>query len=143
MVAAQDKRNRPLPHSGGDERRDASAGLEDLGQVAGSLVRDDRSLRMCRLDVAAVVDLEADRAKPLLEPRVSDRRRPHIDPATALAEVERGTDYSDSAAHHESPRSTAQTLCDGFRKHIGFGSAAAGRLAGRGEVAQLVEHTAE
>ena len=80
------------------------------------------------LDVALVAHVVPEAREPLLEPGVPHRRRPHVDAASPLAEVERGADDRDlalSSAHGGEPTRDAATL------------------SRRGEVAQLVEHTAE
>ena len=113
----------------------ARAGLEDLGQVARALVVQRERLGLGCDDVAAVGDGVADLRQPLLETRVADRRRAHVDAAPRLAEVERGTDDRDGRRHGAEPTAAAATV----RRPHSDGAT----LHGRGEVAQLVEHTAE
>ena len=59
MVAAEDERG-ALRHDLRDERRESRAGLEDLGEEAGSLVGDRKRLRLGGRHVAAVGDPEAE-----------------------------------------------------------------------------------
>ena len=99
------------------------------GQEARALVVERRRLGHRRLDVPVVSHVVAKALQTLLEARVADRRRPHVDAAAALPEVERRTDDRDLAL---SPFVTAEpTTRD------------AATLGAAGEVAQLVEHTAE
>ena len=78
-------------------RRDPLAGRLHLGQVAAPT---ESSSSTCSTtgagDVALVGHLVAERAQPRLEPRVADRRRPHVDAAAALPEVEGGPDDGDA-----------------------------------------------
>ena len=123
VVAAENEGRRSgvrlLDHLGGD----AGAGLLDLGQEPRALVMQRRRFGHGRLDVAVVSHGVAEAHQTLLEPRITDRRRPHVHAAAALPEVECGPDHRDltSRAH----RGNLTTL------------------SRRGEVAQLVEHTAE
>src|SRR5262249_37166590 len=69
------------------------AEIEDLAEVASFLVAHGGRLRDGRDDVARVRDLHMEPLGELLvEPRVADRRRPHVDTAPPRAEVERRPD---------------------------------------------------
>ena len=50
---------------------------------------------MDRLDVAEIPNTAAERTETLLETRVADRGRAHVDPAPALPEIERRADHGD------------------------------------------------
>ena len=128
VVAAEHERPRALAHGLLDERRELRAGVEDLREVARALVHERERLRHRRDDVAAVGDGKPDLGQPLVEAGVADRRRPHVDTAPGLAEVEGCTDDRDGTPHGAEPY---------------LGGAAGATLCSRGEVAQLVEHTAE
>ena len=79
----------------GDGRRQPRARVEDLVEVARALVADRERLGLVGDDVAAVAGDDADRSQALLEARVADRRRAHVDAAPALSEVERRADDGD------------------------------------------------
>src|SRR5205085_3903142 len=91
MVAAQDKRKAFLVGGAADQLRDVPARLEDLVQEARPLVTNVRRLGDMRAHVAPVVRVASERANALGEPRVADRRRPHVDAAAPGAEVECGS----------------------------------------------------
>ena len=131
VVAAEHERPRAFAHGLLDQRRERRAGLEDLGEEARALVHERERLGHRRRDVAAVGDREPDLGQPLVEPRVADRRRAHVDAAPGLAEVERCADDRDGTLHGAKPYSPGRSYAGGAT------------LRRRGEVAQLVEHTAE
>ena len=95
----------------------------DLREKARALVAERGRLGNGGLDVPLVTYDVAETHKALLETRVPDRGRPHVDTAATLAQVERRADDGDlrSRVHRENLTT----------------------LSRRGEVAQLVEHTAE
>ena len=95
VVAAEHERQRVLLERERDEPGDAAARRLDLRQVARAGVRLLRRLQHGGLDVAPVEDVVADRVEPVVEPRVADRGRAHVDAAAAGAEVERGADDRD------------------------------------------------
>src|SRR5581483_6671275 len=113
-----------LLHPGGDLR----TGAHDRPQVARLRVADVGCLGDVRVDVAPVDALAPELRDPLLEAGVADRGGPHVDAAPAGAEVEAGADDCDG-------------LC--FGGHAPRLGRPAARLRAPGEVAQLVEHTAE
>ena len=127
VISAEDERKRPSGRRLGHPPRDQLARVVDLWQEPRAFVAQGRRLRDGRLDVAFVSHVVPESDETLLEPRVPDRRRPHVDAAPALPEIERRTDDRDLAlrAHGRNLPRDAATLS---------------RL---GEVAQLVEHTAE
>ena len=92
MVTAQHERLGAACDRFSDERGDTRACLEDLRQVTRALVRNGGAFGLHRLHVAVVVDGVAERPEPILETRVANRGRPHVDAAAALAEVEGGAD---------------------------------------------------
>ena len=101
-------------------------------EVAGPLVADRERLGLVRDDVAAVAGDDADRGQPLLEARVADRGRAHVDAAPALAEVERRADDGDGpGARHGRAAYPGAAPCgavaaarwrgpDSNRRHLGF-----------------------
>ncbi len=98
VVAAEDERHRSPPRRRLDELRDAVAQVEDLREIARALVPHLGRLRDRRDDVPLVEDAHAELFRELLvETRVADGRRPHVDAATAGAEVERAADDGDFA----------------------------------------------
>ena len=127
MVSAEHQR-RGVAADGFDHlRSNALARAFDLREKAGALVVKSRRLRHCRLDVPVIAHDEAEAGQPLLEARVPDRGGPHVHAAPSLSEVESRADDRDLA----------------LRVHAGNLQRHAATLSGRGEVAQLVEHTAE
>ena len=93
VVAAEHERSLPCTRRRGDELRHTVAQLEDLRQEPRTLVAACERLRDRSVHVAAIVRLDAERLGEMLgQPCVPDRRRAHVDAATAGAEVERGTD---------------------------------------------------
>ena len=88
MVAAEHERDRVLCNRSPDERGYPRTGLENLRQIANALVHDRRRLGLSRLHVAVVVDRVTERAEPLFEAGVPNRRRPHVDPPAALAQIQ-------------------------------------------------------
>ncbi len=103
MVAAEHEGQRTVAGRLLDERGERGAGLQDLGEKTGPVVDEGERLGLGRDDVAAVEDRERDRRQPLLEPRVADRRRAHVDAAAGLAEVERRADDRDGTLHRAQP----------------------------------------
>ena len=96
VIAAEDERDRAGLDLLDDLGRDALARRLDLGKEAGSLVVDSAvASGHRRLDVPVVANVVAQTQEALLEPRVADRRRPHVDAAPALPEVERRADDRD------------------------------------------------
>ena len=92
VVAAEHERQRALLEREADEPGDAATGRLDLRQVARARVRLLGRLLHGRLDVAPVEDVVADPVEPVVEARVADRGRAHVDASAARAEVERGSD---------------------------------------------------
>ena len=103
VVTAENERPGSLRHGRLDEGGQFGAGVEDLGQESCALVTQRDRLRLRRHDVAPVGDRMPHRPQALLETRVADRRRPHVDATTGLAEVERRTDDPDGTAHGAEP----------------------------------------
>src|ERR1700761_1224140 len=98
MVAAEDERQRTAPHGVRDEPREAVAEVEDLAEIAGVLVAHVRGLDNRGDDVARVGHAHAQLlGELLLETRIADRRRTHIDAPPPGAEVERRADHGDLA----------------------------------------------
>ena len=98
VVAAEDERQRPAAGRIRDELGQPVAEVEDLREVTRVLVTHVRRLHDRRDDVARVVDLDAEFLRELLvEARVADRGRPHVDAAPARAEIERSADHVDLA----------------------------------------------
>ena len=98
VVAAEHERQRAAAGRSRDELREAVAEVEDLAEVAGVLVAHVRRLDDRRDDVAAVGDAHAELVRELLlEARVADRGRAHVDAAPPRAQVERGADDGDLA----------------------------------------------
>ena len=89
VVAAEHERAAPSRTVASTQRRELRARVEDLRQEPRPLVDERERLRLRRDDVAAIGHGVADLDQPLLEPRVPDRRRAHVDAAPRLAEVER------------------------------------------------------
>ena len=112
VVAAEDERHRARVRHLGDARRDQLARVVDLGEEARSLVPERGRLRHGRLDVPLVAHRVPETDEALLEPRVPDRRRPHVDAAPPLPEVERRADDRDLRlrAHAQNLTATAATL---------------------------------
>ena len=75
----------PAPRASRDARRDLAARAHDRAEVAGLRVADLGRLGDAGLDVAPVDALAAEAGDPLLQPRVADRRGPHVDAAAARA----------------------------------------------------------
>jgi hypothetical protein len=123
VVAAEDEGQRPGGRLLDHLRRYARTRLFDLGEEACSLVVHGRGLGHGRLDVAVVPNHMSETDESLLQPGVANRRRPHVDAAAPLTEVERCTDDGDLTSRGHGGNLTT--------------------LSRRGEVAQLVEHTAE
>ena len=99
VVAAEHERKRARASSPRPRARAIElARVVDLGQEPRPLVAQRRRLGDGRLDVALVAHVVAEADETLLETRVPDRRRPHVDAAPALAEVERRADDRDLAA---------------------------------------------
>jgi hypothetical protein len=96
MVAAEDERERAASRRRGDEARDLLADVEDLVEEARVLAADRFRLDDRRAHVSLVGDRDAELLRQvLLELRVADRRRAHVDAAPARAEVERRADHRD------------------------------------------------
>jgi len=94
-----------------DLRSDAHAGLLDLGQEPRTLVVECRRLGNGRLDVPVISNVVAQALEPLLEPRVADRGRAHVDSAAALSEVQRCADDRDLALGSRSHHRNANAKC--------------------------------
>src|SRR6476620_4768500 len=88
VVATEHQRHRAprrrLGHPCGDEL----ARVVDLWEKAGPFVTKRRRLGDGRLDVSLVAHDITKTYEALLETRVPDCRRPHVDSAAALAQVE-------------------------------------------------------
>ena len=95
VVATENDRSRPRLELLDDLRSDPLARRLDLGQESRTLVVDRGRLGHRRLDVPVVPHLEPEALETLLEARVADRRRAHVDTSPFLAEVERRTDDRD------------------------------------------------
>jgi hypothetical protein len=100
VVAAEHDRQAPLPHRVADAPGDALAGAAYLRQEARPRIAARRRLGHGGLDVAPVRAVAPERGQPLLETRVADRRRAHVDAAAAGTEVERCTDDRYPALGH-------------------------------------------
>src|SRR6185437_5591719 len=81
---------------------DPLARVHDRAEIPGGRRALVGRLRDRREDVAPVVDLAPEGADPRLEPRVADRRGPHVDAAAPGAEIEPGTDDGDRAERFRS-----------------------------------------
>ena len=122
VVAAEHERQVPLPDRLVDERGDPLARLLDRAEVAGVRGRPRRSPRARPTrDVAPVDDRPAERADALVEARVADRGRAHVDAAPALAQVERGADDRDRRSARSAGVSCMFTR-KRVREHDGCGS---------------------
>ena len=123
VVATEHQRQRAPRRRLGHARGDELARVVDLREKARPLVTESGRLGDGRLDVSLVAHDITKTHEALLETCVPDRGRPHVDTAAALAQVERCADDGDlrSRVHRENLTT----------------------LSRRGEVAQLVEHTAE
>ena len=98
VVAAEDERHRPPPRRRLDQFRDSVAQVEYLREIARALVPHLGRLHDRRDDVPLVEDTHAELVRELLvEARVANGRRPHVDAATPGAEVERAADDGDLA----------------------------------------------
>ena len=97
VIAAEHERNRARARLLDDLRGDPLARRLDLRKKARALVAERRRLGHGRLDVPVVANRVAEALEPLLEARVANRRRPHVDAAPALPEVERRADDRDLA----------------------------------------------
>ena len=98
MVAAQHERQRAALGGLRHEPRQPVAEVEDLGEIPRVLVSHVGRLDDRRDDVADVVDPHAELLRKLLmEARVADGGRPHVDAAPPRAEVERCADHVDLA----------------------------------------------
>ena len=98
VVAAEDERQGAAADRRLDERGDAVAQVEDLGEVARPVVAHRGLLGHRRLDVAEILDVDPERVLEVTaEPGVADRGRPHVHAAAAGPEVERGADDGDLA----------------------------------------------
>src|SRR5205085_3894999 len=93
--AAEHERQVAVPARIVDERGDAPAGAQDRVEVPGVWVADLGRLRETDADVAPVGDATAEPLDPFVQAGVADRGRPHVDAATARAQVEPGTDHRD------------------------------------------------
>ena len=95
VVATEDERKRAalcrLRNAAGYEL----AGVVNLRQEAGALIAERCRLGDGSLHIAFISDLVAQALEPLLEARVSNRGRAHVDSATTLSEVERSADDRD------------------------------------------------
>ena len=129
VVATEHDRHIARAHRRLDQIGDRATRGQDLREIPGALVGERRGLGHGRRDVPTIRDDVPDRREPLDETRVADRGRPHVDATSALSEVEGSADDGDR------PCSGRVHGCE--RRRSG------GTLTGRGEVAQLVEHTAE
>ena len=116
VVAAEHERQAALLDRAGDERGDLLAGGDDLGQEAHA--RRPPTVDASATAVWTLPQSETERpsaGQPRLEPRVADRRRPHVDTAPAGAEVERRADDGDGRAHVH-PRSRPSSS---YRRRFG------------------------
>src|SRR4029453_14197830 len=100
VVAAEHQRHQAFPAGSLDFSRDPRACLEDLVQESSALDARLTRLGERRLDVAAVLDLDARALEPFAQARVPDRRGPHVDAAAARAEIERRSDDRDAGGRH-------------------------------------------
>src|SRR5436305_15111047 len=98
MVAPEDEWQRSAPGGVRHEPGQPVAEIQDLIQVAGVLVAHRRGLRDRRDDVAGVGDPNAELLPELLlETRIADRGRSHVDTAPTGTEIERCSDDGDLA----------------------------------------------
>jgi len=98
VVAAEHERQRALLERQLHEPGHTAARRLDLGQVTRSLVRLVGGLLHGRLDVAPVHTAVADPGQPVVQARVPNRRRTHVDAASAGAEIEGRADDRDLLA---------------------------------------------
>src|SRR5205814_2076380 len=95
VVAAEHERQVAALARVVDERGDALARAFDRLEVTGARVADLGRLREPDADVAPVDADTPELLDPLLEPRVPDRRRAHVDTAPPGAQIEPGADHGD------------------------------------------------
>ena len=115
VVAAEHERDRPAAARVLDQRRDALARALDRLEVARPRIADLGRLGQAHVHVAPVDALDAEARDPLLQPRVPDRARPHVDAAPAGTEVEPGADHGHRAAvraTHGTQANRAETRLD-------------------------------
>ncbi len=112
MVSAEHEGHRSARSDLGDARCDQLARVVDLGEEARALVPQRGGLGHGGLDVPLVAHGVPETDESLLEPRVPDRRRPHVDAASPLPEVERRADDRDLRlrVHAQNLTATAATL---------------------------------
>jgi len=92
VIAAEDERDHPAVGGVPDLLCDALARLPDLRKKAGVSIAGVDRLPDVREDIPPILRGDPERLEPLAETGVADRRRPHVDPAPARAQVELGAD---------------------------------------------------
>jgi hypothetical protein len=95
MVAAEDERRQSALRRHAHSLGDPLARRADLREVARVLRSGIRRLADLRLDVAQVMRDDRERGQAFAQTGVADRRRAHIDPAAAGAEIELGANDRD------------------------------------------------
>ena len=99
VVAPEHERELAGARCRADELRHLVAQLEDLREIAGAFVTASERLGDRRVDVAVIVRHDAELLGEMLrQAGVTDRRRPHVDAAPALPEIERSADQCHFAA---------------------------------------------
>ena len=93
VVAPEDERQGAVRHRGRDEPRNPLARSDDLRKKARVLRAHLGRLGDGRLDVSPVFARPAEASDPVVEPRIADSGRAHVDATPARAEVERRSDY--------------------------------------------------
>src|SRR5207237_714094 len=100
MVAAEDERQQALLAHPLDLFGDPRARLENLLEKACALGAAGPRLGQRRRDVPAVLDLDVSTGEPVAQARVANRRRAHVDTATAGPQVEGRPDDRNTSRRH-------------------------------------------
>ncbi len=100
MIAAQNDRKAFLGKNMLDDIGELGADRIDRVEILCVVVDHRKRFPNRYVKVAAIFDMrDADGAQFFMQSRIAHRRRPHIDPATARAEVHRHADDIDAVAH--------------------------------------------
>src|SRR6185503_1006987 len=92
VVAAEDDRKAAVGHGCRDPLGHSGAGFLDLRKEARVRIATLGRLRCCGANVAQVLAFEPESQEALVEPRVTDRRRAHVHPSAARAEIQGSPD---------------------------------------------------
>ena len=104
VVAADRERHSALAQDSADKVGVLLAGGGDLLEITGVQLAGIFLLGEHNGDIAAVFDDVAESFQLGFEAGDADGRRPHVDPAALLAEIERNADHLDGAAGNASER---------------------------------------